>query len=80
MAKFGILELSRTGRIAINRGEYLFGKASMQPDLDATSDGTSKTVMIRGAGGHDVYGGGTVDIEDGMCVFCSIWNLWLRKG
>ncbi len=28
LSKFGILEFSRTGRIAINRGEYLFDPMS----------------------------------------------------
>jgi len=60
LSKFGIIELSRTGRIAINRGEYLFGRQGMPSESE---DGKNSVKSIRiGEGGQDgVYGGSYVE-------------------
>ena len=46
VSKFGIIEFSRTGRIAINRGEYLFDPMSRY-EIDESSDVRSRSIKVR---------------------------------
>lgn len=46
VSKFGIIEFSRTGRIAINRGEYLFDPMSRY-EIDGSNDDTSRSIKVR---------------------------------
>lgn len=46
VSKFGIAEFSRTGRIAINRGEYLFDPMSRY-EVDGSDNGTSRSIKVR---------------------------------
>ncbi len=58
VAKFGIMELSRTGRIAINRGEYLFGRLP-SGDSDSSSN-QPRSIRVKGNDADQgVYGAET---------------------
>lgn len=65
-AKFDILELSRTGRIAINRGEYLFDRlSSFQGGSQDDASPTGRSIKVRNQNKKmDVYGGTTMDSMD----------------
>jgi acetolactate synthase-1/3 small subunit len=52
VSKFGILEFSRTGRIAINRGEYLFDPMSRYEGAEVT-DSSGKSIKVQ-AGKHEM--------------------------
>lgn len=58
VAKFGIMELSRTGRIAINRGEYLFGRLPSS-DSDSSSHQPRSIRVIGYDADQGVYGADT---------------------
>lgn len=57
LSKFGILEFSRTGRIAINRGEYLFDPMSRfevaEDEYEYGRDSTGKSIKVK-AGKHEM--------------------------
>lgn len=66
VAKFDIMELSRTGRIAINRGEYLFDRlSSFQGGSQDDASPAGRSIKVRNQNKKmDVYGGTTMDSMD----------------